>query len=69
MPQGSQNSLNPVARIGDQIAAGMVAHGVREGDARRKVADLLSKVGLDAKVTIDRVFDTAIRKFRFASNR
>ncbi|MGC4105781.1 MAG: ABC transporter ATP-binding protein [Thermomicrobiales bacterium] len=50
VPQGSMNSLNPVARIGDQIVDGMVDHGVNEREARAKVPSLLAKVGLDGKV-------------------
>ncbi len=50
IPQGSMNALNPVMRIGEQIADGMTAHGVPEDEARRKVPDLLARVGLEARV-------------------
>jgi peptide/nickel transport system ATP-binding protein len=50
IPQGSMNSLNPVMRVGEQIADGMTAHGVSERDARRKVPSLLDRVGLEGKV-------------------
>jgi len=50
VPQGSMNSLNPVMRVGDQIIDGMTAHGVFEDDARKKVPDLLARVGLEERV-------------------
>lgn len=50
VPQGSMNSLNPVARVGDQIIDGMLDHGVSMRDARAKVPSLLDRVGLDSKV-------------------
>ncbi len=50
IPQGSMNSLNPVMRVGDQIVDGMTAHGVSEDDARKKVPDLLERVGLEERV-------------------
>ena len=52
VPQGSMNSLNPVLRIGHQIADAFVDHGLRlrreETDGR--IAGLLSEVGLPAGV-------------------
>jgi oligopeptide/dipeptide ABC transporter ATP-binding protein len=50
IPQGSMNSLNPIARIGEQIVDGMTAHGVSEGQAKQKVPQLLERVGLEGKV-------------------
>lgn len=50
VPQGSMNSLNPVARIGDQIVDGMVDHGISSRRARAEVPDILAQVGLDAVV-------------------
>ena len=50
VPQGSMNSLNPVMRIGDQIVDGMTAHGVSEDAAKRKIPDLLVRVGLEERV-------------------
>jgi peptide/nickel transport system ATP-binding protein len=52
IPQGAMNSLNPVMRIYDQIADGIMTH---EGsDARSglddRIADLLSSVGLTPEV-------------------
>src|ERR1700720_543126 len=52
VPQGSMNSLNPVLRIGHQIADAFVDYGLRlrreETDGR--IAGLLSEVGLPAGV-------------------
>ncbi len=50
VPQGSMNSLNPVARIGDQIVDGMLDHGVGRSAARARVPEVLEKVGLESKV-------------------
>ncbi|HKG25639.1 MAG TPA: ATP-binding cassette domain-containing protein, partial [Thermomicrobiales bacterium] len=50
IPQGSMNSLNPIMRVGAQIVDGMTAHGVTEGEARRKVPSLLERVGLEQRV-------------------
>ncbi|MCO5226578.1 MAG: ABC transporter ATP-binding protein [Thermomicrobiales bacterium] len=49
VPQGSMNSLSPTMRVADQIIDGMVTHGVSARDARRKVPELLSRVGLDER--------------------
>jgi peptide/nickel transport system ATP-binding protein len=46
VPQGSMNSLNPVMRIGAQIADAMRDHGVAPSDAH--IAGLLHRVGLPA---------------------
>jgi oligopeptide/dipeptide ABC transporter ATP-binding protein len=41
-------SLNPVLRIGDQIAENLLAHkGIKKEEARRISTDLLRKVGFD----------------------
>ncbi len=52
IPQGAMNSLNPVARIKDQILDGMIDHGetFARGDADKRVSYLLEKVGLLPKV-------------------
>ncbi len=50
IPQGSMNSLNPILRIGDQIADGMIDHGVPAGRAKARVPELLERVGLEARV-------------------
>jgi peptide/nickel transport system ATP-binding protein len=48
VPQGSMNSLNPVLRIGQQIADAYADHGMRlgRGETQRRVAALLVQVGL-----------------------
>jgi peptide/nickel transport system ATP-binding protein len=50
VPQGSMNSLNPVVRIGNQIVDGMADHGVSDREARRRVPQILERVGLEARV-------------------
>ena len=52
VPQGSMNSLNPVLRIGRQIADALVDHGLRLGrrETESRIAALLSTVGLPAGV-------------------
>jgi peptide/nickel transport system ATP-binding protein len=50
IPQGSMNSLNPVERVGDQIADGMIDHGIGHRQARIRVAELLEWVGLAPRV-------------------
>ena len=46
--EGSMNSLNPVLRIGRQIADSFTDHGLRLGraEAERRAAALLGAVGL-----------------------
>ncbi|MEU8244707.1 ABC transporter ATP-binding protein [Nonomuraea sp. NPDC048916] len=45
--QGAQHGLNPVRRIGDQIAEPLLVHGLAKPDgARKRVAELLEQVGL-----------------------
>jgi peptide/nickel transport system ATP-binding protein len=48
--QGALHSLNPVRKIGNQIAEPILLHqsGVTKDDASRRVAELLSQVGLPA---------------------
>lgn len=50
VPQGSMNSLNPVAKIGDQLVDGMVDHGISGREARSRVPEILEQVGLDPLV-------------------
>ena len=52
VPQGSMNSLNPVLRIGAQIADTLADHGLRltRGDRQRRIAGLLAEVGLPESV-------------------
>ena len=49
VPQGSMNSLNPVMRIGEQIADAMRDHGVARSAAH--IEDLLHRVGLPPGTT------------------
>ncbi|WP_088286301.1 ABC transporter ATP-binding protein [Kineosporia sp. A_224] len=48
--QGALHSLNPLQRVGDQIAEPMLLHepGTTRGTAARRAADLLERVGLPA---------------------
>src|SRR5688572_21494891 len=50
--QGAMNSLNPVKRVKEQIGFGLRDHEVKLGGAQfeKFVAELLERVGLDAKV-------------------
>ncbi|NUR87643.1 MAG: ABC transporter ATP-binding protein [Nonomuraea sp.] len=47
--QGAQHGLNPVRRIGEQIAEPLLVHGLAKPEgARKRVAELLEQVGLPA---------------------
>jgi len=52
VPQGSMNSLNPVLRIGRQIADGFADHGLHLGrsEQERRVGASLAEVGLSENV-------------------
>lgn len=50
IPQGSMNSLSPTMRVEEQIIDGMVTHGVSRRNAKRRVPELLEKVGLEGYV-------------------
>jgi peptide/nickel transport system ATP-binding protein len=52
VPQGSMNSLNPVLRIGRQIADAFADHGLRlnRSEEEGRIAALLTEVGLPASV-------------------
>jgi len=45
--QSAMDALNPVTRVGEQIADTLRAHGVT-GDARARAVELFGRVGLDA---------------------
>ncbi|HZD16910.1 MAG TPA: ABC transporter ATP-binding protein, partial [Actinomycetota bacterium] len=48
--QGAMHALNPVRRVGDQIAETILIHGIaNEKDARVRVGQLLEQVGLPAR--------------------
>jgi peptide/nickel transport system ATP-binding protein len=44
--QGAMHSLNPVRRVGDQIAEPVLVHGGDERTARQRTNELLDQVGL-----------------------
>jgi peptide/nickel transport system ATP-binding protein len=52
VPQGSMNSLNPVLRIGQQIADAFADHelGLTRGEEKQRIAELLMAVGLSDSV-------------------
>jgi peptide/nickel transport system ATP-binding protein len=52
VPQGSMNSLNPVLRIGRQIADAFADHDLRpgRGEEEQRIATLLGEVGLPENV-------------------
>jgi peptide/nickel transport system ATP-binding protein len=52
VPQGAMNSLNPVLRVGAQIADIYDDHGIQHGRSEREwiIGDLLSRVGLAPEV-------------------
>ena len=52
VPQGAMSSLNPVLRIGEQIADIFEDHNIRHhaGERNRIITDLLEQVGLDRNV-------------------
>jgi oligopeptide/dipeptide ABC transporter ATP-binding protein len=48
--QGAMNALNPVKKVGWQIAEPMAFHGIAEGKAaQRRASELLELVGISAK--------------------
>jgi len=51
--QQPQTALNPVLRIGSQIAEGARAHGASRAEAKARARELLSEVGLPG-LTLDR---------------
>jgi oligopeptide/dipeptide ABC transporter ATP-binding protein len=44
--QGAMHALNPVLRVGDQVAERLVHDGLSRREARRRVDELLERVGL-----------------------
>ncbi len=47
--QGAQNSLNPVLRVGLQVAEPMLVNGIPKPDAEKRARELLGLVGLPAE--------------------
>ncbi len=52
VPQGAMSSLNPVMRVGDQVADAILAHrpDVRRAALDARIADLFGSVGLEPSV-------------------
>lgn len=48
--QGAMNSLNPVLRVGFQVAEPLIASGARKEGAKRTARELLHQVGLPPEV-------------------
>ncbi|GAA1858203.1 ABC transporter ATP-binding protein [Myceligenerans crystallogenes] len=48
VPQDTGSALDPVARIGDQVAEALVVHGTPRAAARERAVRILHDVGLDA---------------------
>lgn len=48
VPQAAMNSLNPVVRVGDQVAEPLLAHGRASdaGEARRRAREVFRQVGV-----------------------
>lgn len=54
--QDPMSSLNPLLRIGEQIAESMRVHGVGAGDARERTLDALAHVGIANPEAAARVY-------------
>ncbi|MFC1936088.1 ABC transporter ATP-binding protein [Chloroflexota bacterium] len=49
VPQAAMNSLNPVLKVGDQVAEPMMVHGgVKKEDALNQARDMFERVGVPA---------------------
>ena len=49
VPQAAMNSLNPVLRVGEQVAEPLVAHfGTNKADALERAAEALQRVGVSS---------------------
>lgn len=53
IPQGAMNALNPIMRVGNQLADAIAAHeqGVGRAVMGRRITELLDMVGLPARVS------------------
>jgi len=54
--QDPMTSLNPLMRVGDQVVETMTAHGVPKAEARRRMFDLLARVGIPDPVRTARAY-------------
>jgi len=58
VPQAAMNSLNPVLRVGEQVAEPLVAHfGMRHADALARAREALQRVGVSSDFLMRYAFE------------